>query len=188
MLDQELQFSQSVLLQTGARDLQPGHMGMVSRVDGDTTTLPLHQFTLARAVILSLDQENTARLYLLDHGMKATIPTKLISSLPPSLKTLPPRLVLCRVQGITPTPSTRLVAQSIVTLSYLTNSATAISLVLRPTLSTAKVLCQRLSSQQGNLITPALDILHIIASTPASLKHLIISNRGIPCIAVELII
>lgn len=189
MLDQELQFSQSVPLQTGARDLQAGHMVMVSKADMQLSTPPLHQFTLARAVVLSLStEEDTARLYLVDHGMQATISTNIISSLPPSLKTLPPRLVLCRVQGITPTPSTKLLAQSIITLSHLINSATAATILLRPTLATPKTLCQLLSSQQTNLITPSMDILHVLASTQTSLKHLITSNKNISCMALEFIL
>jgi len=188
MLDQELQFSQSVTLQSGARDLQAGHMVMVSRADLQLNTLPKHPFTLARAVVLSLSMEDTARLYLMDHGMQATVSASRISSLPPTLKTLPPRLALCRVQGITPTPSTKLLAQSIITLSHLINSATAATILLRPTLATPRTLCQLLSSQQTNLITPSIDILHVLASTQTSLKHLIISNKNIPCIAMELII
>jgi len=187
MLDQELQHSQTILLQSGARDLQIGHMITVAKSDLQFSTMPLYQFTMARAIILTLS-EDTARLYLMDHGIEATSSVSRISSLPSSLKSLPPRLVLCRVQGITPTPSTKLVRQSIVTLSHLTNSATAVSLVIRPTLSTSKVLCQLISSQQGNLIIPALDILHVLASTQTSLKHLVISNRGFPCIAIDLII
>ena len=98
-------------------------------------------------------------------------------------------IVLEKVQTpITPTPSTKIVAQSIVTLSHLTNSATAVSLVVRPALSTPKVLCQLISSQQMNLIIPALNILHGLASTQASLKHLVISNRNFPCVAIDLIL
>jgi hypothetical protein len=41
MLDKDLQFSQSVPLQTGAWDLQPGHMVMVSRADMQLSTPPL---------------------------------------------------------------------------------------------------------------------------------------------------
>ena len=189
ILAQELQLGQLVPLQTGARDLQAGHMVMVSKADMQLSTPPLHQFILARAVVLSLStEEDTARLYLVDHGMQATISTNRISALPPSLKTLPPRLVLCRVQGITPTPSTKLLAQSIITLSHLINSATAATILLRPTLATPKTLCQLLSSQQTNLITPSMDILHVLASTQTSLKHLITSNKNIPCMAMELII
>jgi len=188
MLDQELQYSQTIPLQSGARDLQIGHMVTVAMSDMQLSTTPLYQFTLARAVITNISEESTVKLYLMDHGMEATISIDKISSLPPTLKTLPPRLMLCKVQGVTPTPSTKIVAQSIVTLSHLTNSATAVSLVVRPALSTPKVLCQLISSQQMNLIIPALNILHGLASTQASLKHLVISNRNFPCVAIDLIL
>jgi len=189
MLEQELQFSQTVMLQPGARDLQLGHIVTASRADMQLSFQPQHyQFTLARAVILSFSSENTVKLYLMDHGMEATIPINRLSSLPPTLKTLPPRLQLCRVQGITPTPSTKLVAQSIVTLAHLTNSATASALVLKTNLATPKTLCHLINSQQINLISPSLDILYVLASTQASLKHLVISNRNFPCVAVEHII
>ena len=52
--------------QTGLT-MQSGHMMMVSRVN--MMVSPQHQLILARAVILSLSQENTARLHLLDHSM-----------------------------------------------------------------------------------------------------------------------
>jgi len=188
MLDQELQYSQTIPLQSGARDLQIGHMVTAAMSDMQLSTTPLYQFTLARAVITNISEEKTVKLYLMDHGMEATVSIDKISSLPPTLKTLPPRLMLCRVQGVTPTPSTKIVAESIVTLSHLTNSATAVSLVVRPTLSTPKVLCQLISSQQINLIIPALNILHGLASTQASLKHLVISHRNFPCVAIDLIL
>ena len=52
--------------QTGLT-MQSGHMMMVSRVN--MMVSPQHQLILARAVIVSLSQENTARLHLLDHSM-----------------------------------------------------------------------------------------------------------------------
>ena len=59
--------------QTGLT-MQSGHMMMVSRVNMMVSRVnmmvsPQHQLILARAVILSLSQENTARLHLLEHSM-----------------------------------------------------------------------------------------------------------------------
>ena len=54
--------------QTGLT-MQSGHMMMVSRVNMMVSPSPQHQLILARAVIVSLSQENTARLHLLDHSM-----------------------------------------------------------------------------------------------------------------------
>eukprot|EP00092_Neocalanus_flemingeri_P037749 GFUD01041097.1.p1 GENE.GFUD01041097.1~~GFUD01041097.1.p1 ORF type:complete len:1056 (+),score=428.40 GFUD01041097.1:696-3863(+) len=187
-LDQELQVCQAVSHKAGDRDLQPGHMVMAHRAAMKLSTTPLYQFNQARAIVLSLSPDDTVELYLMDHGIQASIPSNMVSSLSPSLKTLSPRLVLCRVQGITPTPSTKLLTQSITSLSHLTNSATASSLLMKPSLSTPKMLCQLLSSQQTSLVSPALDILLVLSSTQASCKYLVNSGPNIPCMAVELII
>jgi len=184
-LDQELQFSQ----QGCARDLQPGHMVMGAMSAMKLSTSPLYKFTMARAVVMSIShQEDSVDLYLIDHGIKATMCPILLGSLPPSLKSLSPRLTICKVQGITPTPSTKLLTQSITTLSHLTNSSTASFLLIKQSLSTPKVLCQLLSSQQSDLINPVVDILYVLSSTTASCKHLSKSSHNNPCISMEIIL
>lgn len=55
MLDQELQFSQSLPLQTVTRDPQVGHVVMVSRTD---INLLLQQLMLTRAVVFCMQATN----------------------------------------------------------------------------------------------------------------------------------
>ena len=53
-----------------------GHRVMVHRSDLEISTYPLYQFTLTRAIVVSLfPEKDTVRLYLVDHGMQTSIST-----------------------------------------------------------------------------------------------------------------
>jgi len=184
-LEQELKMSLYSSQSSGLKDLKPGYMVMVGRSDiAEMSSLPLYDFCNARALVLSIGSNFDVRIFLLDHGINAVITLDKIASLPSNLK-MSPLITLCRVQGIIPTPSTRLVLQSVTTLSHLVNSHNASYLVNRPSIEAPKILCQLLTSGQQELINPTLEIIHVLSSNPSSNKILVNSNKATSCAAME---
>jgi len=175
-LEQELQ--DRARIKMPAARVKPGVLASINWADlkiNQEQLSPLVSCQVARVMVLSVVNQGRVDVFLIDHGYRGTISASTLSLLPHHLSNLTPCIVLARIQGILPRPETDLLSPALLALSYISNNRTVPPLLSRPSLASARIIAQLLSSPQSFLFNPALSVLYVMVTTLESRKHIILS-------------
>ena len=175
-LDQELQ--EMPRTKMSVERVKPGALACASWSDvklSNEEVSPLSSPHLARVLVLSVLTQGVVEVFLIDHGCRGIVSASALSLLPNHLSSLPPCIVVSRLQGMLPRPNMDLLSPSILALSSICNSKTVISLLTRPSLTSSRIFSQLLFSPQPSLSSPAISVLFMMVTTTDSRKLLLLS-------------